>query len=308
VKTSASPDELSNLRVPKHTWRVSQRSDEGLSAFAALCLFALTFALMVGIRLAFSAVLAALRDLSMAEGQRLVSANLPALTLVQLLAMGTVIVVGLKLSDPDAPLREGLSLRPVRNLTLVLCLVAGACLQFPLAELANLLHQHVFGPEPLEQQLARQALLEAHSPLDGAIVVVCLVGLIPAAEELLFRGLLLFQLAHRYGPGFALLFSASLFGIIHLGAVPSVFAATAGLVLGAVALWTQSVWAGVALHAAVNAVPVLVPESVWPIHGFNVPSEQPEHLAPGLVLGLLTLAFCLLLWVRRLEGPRVSHD
>jgi hypothetical protein len=51
-----------------------------LSAFAALCLFALTFALMLGIRLAFSAVLAALRDVSMADGQRLLSANLSALT------------------------------------------------------------------------------------------------------------------------------------------------------------------------------------------------------------------------------------
>lgn len=296
------------MRVPKHTWRVSPRSEEGLSAFAALCLFALTFALMVGIRLAFSAILATLRDLSLGEGQRLLSANLAALTLVQLLAMATVIMVGLKLSDPDAPLREGLALRPVQTRTLVLSLLAGSCLQFPLAELANLLHQHVFGPESLEQQLARQALLEAHSPLDGAIVVICLVGLIPAAEELLFRGLLLFHLARRYGNGFALLFSACLFGVIHLGAVPSVFAFVAGLVLGAVALWTQSVWAGVALHAAVNAVPVLLPESIWPIHGFNVPSEHPEHLPAWLVLSLLTLAFCLLLWVRRLEGPKVSHD
>jgi membrane protease YdiL (CAAX protease family) len=271
-------------------------------------LFALTFALMVGIRLAFSAVLAALYGLSLGEGQRMISGNLAALTVVQLLAMATVVVLGLKLSDPDTPLREGLALRPVPTRTLVLCLLAGTCLQFPLAELANLLHHHVFGPEPLEHQLARQALLEAHSPLDGAIIVVSLVGLIPAAEELLFRGLFLFHLARRYGPGFALLFSSCLFGVIHLGAVPSVFAAAAGLVLGAVALWTQSVWAGVALHAAVNAVPVLLPESIWPIHGFNVPSERPEHLSAWLVLSLLTLAFCLLLWIRRLEGPKVSHD
>ncbi|HEX6244581.1 MAG TPA: CPBP family intramembrane glutamic endopeptidase, partial [Polyangiales bacterium] len=251
---------------------------------------------------------AALRDVSIAEGQRLVSGNLPALTLVQLLAMATVIVVGLKLSDPDAPLGEALSLRPVRSLTLVLCLLAGGCLQFPLAELANLLHHHVFGVEPLEQQLARQGLIEAHSPVGGAIVVVCLVALIPAAEELLFRGLMLFHLARRYGRGFALLFSACLFGLIHLGAVPSVFAAVAGLLLGALALWTQSVWPGVALHAAVNAVPVLLPESLWPIHGFNVPSEHAEHLPPALVLGALALACCLLLWVRHLEAARATDD
>lgn len=287
---------------------MSSKSDEGLSAFAAVCLFALTFALMLGIRLLFSAGAALVRDLSVAEGQRLVSGNLAALTVVQLLAMATVIVVGLKLSDPDAPLGEALALRPVRNRSLVLCMLAGACLQFPLAELSNLLHQHVFGPEPLEQQLARQALLEAHSWLEGAIVVTCLVALIPAAEELLFRGLFFFHLARRYGNGFALLFSACLFGVIHLGAVPSVFAAVAGLVLGALAWWTQSVWAGIALHASVNAVPVLLPESIWPIHGFNVPSDQPEHLPAWLTLGALALAICLLLWIRRLEAPEVRHE
>lgn len=279
-----------------------------MSAFAALCLFALTFALMLGIKLAFSALVAVLRDVSLAEGSRQVAGNLAALTLIQLLAMVTVVLAGLKLSDPDAPLFEALSLRPVRNRSLALCLLAGVCLQFPLAELANLLHQHVFGPDPLEHQLARQALIEAHSPLAGALVVVCLVAAVPLAEELLFRGLFLFHLARRYGRGFALLFSACLFGVIHFEPVPAAYAATAGLVLGALALATRSVWASVALHAAINAVPVLVPESAWPIHGFNVPSETPQHLPLWLVLPLLSLAICLLLWVRRLEAVRVRHD
>jgi membrane protease YdiL (CAAX protease family) len=279
-----------------------------LSGFAALCLFALTFALMLGIKLAFSALVAVLRDVSMGEGSRQVAGNLAALTLIQLLAMVTVVLAGLKLSDPDAPLLEALSLRPLRNLSLALCLVAGACLQFPLAELANLLHHHVFGPDALEQQLARQALIEAHSPLAGALVVACLVAAVPLAEELLFRGLFLFHLARRYGRGFGLLFSACLFGLVHFEPVPVAYAATAGLVLGGLALVTESVWASVALHAAINAVPVLLPESVWPIHGFNVPSETPQHLPPWLVLPLLSLAVCLLLWVRRLEAVAASHE
>lgn len=287
---------------------MSSKSDEGLSAFAALCLFALTFALMLGIKLAFSALVAVLRDLPLEEGSRQVAGNLAALTLIQLLAMVTVVLAGLKLSDPDAPVFEALSLRPLRTRSLALCLAAGACLQFPLAELANLLHQHVFGPDPLEHQLAKQALIEAHSPLAGALVVVCLVAAVPLAEELLFRGLFLFHLARRYGRGFALLFSACLFGVVHFEPVPAAYAFTAGLILGALALATQSVWASVALHAAVNAVPVLLPESAWPIHGFNVPSETPQHLPWWLVLPLLSLAVCLLLWVRRLEAMKVSHD
>jgi membrane protease YdiL (CAAX protease family) len=192
--------------------------------------------------------------------------------------------------------------------SLALCLLAGACLQFPLAELGNLLHQHVFGMEPLEAQLARQALIEAHGPLDGALVVICLVALVPFAEEALFRGLFMFGLTERYGRGFGILLSAALFGVIHFDVVAAVYAAVAGLVLGALALATESTWASAALHAAINAVPVLLPERLFPIHGFNVPSESPEHLPVSLVLPCLALGICLLLAVQRLEAKSVSHD
>jgi membrane protease YdiL (CAAX protease family) len=287
---------------------VSSKADEGLSAFAALFLFALTFVLMLGMPLVFSAISAAVHDVPLSEGARQVGGSLATLTLIQLLAMAVPIAAGLKLLDLGQPLSDLLALRPIRSRSLLLCLAAGMCLQFPLAELANQLHHHLLGIEPLDRQLAKQALIEAHSPLAGALVVLCLVALIPATEELLFRGLLMFHLARRYGAAFGILLSACLFGAIHREPVAVVYAAAAGLVLGALAHVTRSVWASIALHAAVNAVPVLLPESLWPIHGFNVPSELPQHLPLWLVLPLLSLAFYLLLWVRRLEAAEVRDD
>jgi membrane protease YdiL (CAAX protease family) len=287
---------------------VSRREDEGLSAFVAICLFALTLALMLGSRLGISALYALFADRPLAEAARSTGGSLPILTLIQLFAMGTAVSAGLKLRDDELSWSDALHLHPPHLASLALCLVAGVCLQFPLAELGNLLHQHVFGMEPLELQLARQALIEAHGPIQGAGVVLSLVALVPFAEEALFRGLFLFGLSERYGRGFGLLLSSALFGLVHLDVVAAVYAAAAGLVLGSLALATQSIWASVAVHAAVNAVPVLVPESVWPIHGLNVPSEQPQHLPAWLVLPALALAIGLLLTVQRIEAKSVSHD
>jgi len=288
---------------------VSRREDQGLSAFVAICLFVLTVALMLGVKLGISSLIALFGDQALGAAARRAASSLPTLTLIQLFAMGTTVAAGLRLSEPEEPWFSALHLRPLRLRSLALCLLAGVCLQFPLAELGNLLHQHVFGMEPLEVQLARQALLEAHGLLEGAGVVLSLVALVPFAEELLFRGLFMFGLSERYGRGFGLLLSAALFGVIHFDVVAAVYAALAGLMLGMLALGARSTWASTAVHAAINAVPVLLPERVFPIHGFNVPSEQPEHLPVWLVVPALVLGICLLLAVQRIEAKYVSpHD
>ena len=272
-----------------------------MPAFGALALLVLTAAMMYGLTLLVSVAYAWLHDLQLNAATGHIQRDLALLTLIQWASMGTALVVGLKLFDPDTPLPEALSLKPVRPVSLGVCLLAGACLQFPLTELSNALHAYVFGPDPLEQQLALQNMLEAHSLGSGALVVTCLVALVPLIEELLFRGLFLFGLERRYGPGFALLASACLFGIVHMGAVPAVYATVAGLCLGGLALTTRSVWPGIALHAAINAVPVLLPERLLAVHGFNVPSMSATHLPPALVWPPLLVGLALLVSVRRIE-------
>src|SRR5262249_40217464 len=101
----------------------------------------------------------------------------------------------------------------------------------------------------------------------------------------------------------ALIASSVLFGLMHIlgGPVPALYATAAGFLLGQLALWTRSVFPGIALHAAVNAVPVLLPEHLVAIHGFNVPSPQPSHLTPWIVWPAAALGLTLLAWVRRIE-------
>jgi len=227
--------------------------------------------------------------------------DLVNLTLAQVVGMGLALVIGLAWFGPDQSYPEALHLRPIRARSAALGLLAGACLQFPLAELANVLHHYVLGPDPLETQLALQRMIEAPSLGRGMIVVCCVVAAVPVMEELFFRGFVLFGLRARYGDGAAVLGSACLFGISHLNAVAAVYATAAGIVLGILALRTRSTWPGIAMHAAVNAMPVLLPERLFPLRGFNVPSVEPTHLGLWLVLPTLLLGGLLLAWVDRIE-------
>ncbi len=231
-----------------------------------------------------------------------VQSDLVSLTAAQLVGMGLSLWMGLRWFGSDAPLLRHLSLFAIRRRTAALCLFSGACLQFPLTELSNLLHHYVLGPDSLERQLALQQMIEAPSMARGLLVITCLVALIPTMEELFFRGFLLFGMRERYGAVPAVLGSACLFGVSHLNAVAAVYATVAGLVLGWLALRTRSIWPGIALHAAVNAMPVLLPERLFPVRGFNVPSIVPLHLPMLLVLSSLGVGALLLAWAAKVES------
>ena len=84
-----------------------------------------------------------------------------------------------------------------------------------------------------------------------------LAGLIaPAAEELLFRRLLLRRL-RPYGERFALVASALCFGLFHGNLNQFFYAFLLGLVLAELALSTGCLWQAVLLHALVNLFSIL---------------------------------------------------
>ena len=118
----------------------------------------------------------------------------------------------------------------------------------------------------------------------GISVLFALVLVAPVTEELLFRGWLLRDLEHRYGTLPALLWSSALFGLVHLEASAVLYATLAGLVLGAVALRTRSTLGSIAMHAGVNALPLLLPTTLLRIEGFNTLGQQVEHISPWLLV------------------------
>ena len=91
------------------------------------------------------------------------------------------------------------------------------------------------------------------------ILASCVV--VPVAEELLFRGIVQKRCARLAGEHVGLLFSALLFGIIHVNLVQFLYAAVLGLVLGVIVQKTKKVSLAVVGHAMANLIAILRAET-----------------------------------------------
>ena len=189
---------------------------------------------------------------------------------------------------PRLPWTADLGLLPAPRLALALAVLAGLALQLPLSEIGNAVHE--LTPRDLAHERAVRELLDVGSPLEGFAVVGAFVLVAPLMEELLFRGLLLPRLVRAHGVPAGLVVSAALFALVHGRPAPMAYALAAGLVLGALRLRFRSVVPCVALHAATNAVPVLVPPELLRLPGVNVVSEELLHVPLAWLLPAIAVA------------------
>ncbi len=202
----------------------------------------------------------------------------------QLVGAALLLFFGLRIFARETPIRDALGLEPVPVTVVALAAVAGFALQFPLAELGNLLRE-IF-PVPIEEELARRVMFDPVDPIARLGVVVSAVAMAPLSEELVFRGLFLRLLDARYGRAVAIALTAFLFGAAH-GGHAFAYAAIAGVYLALVAYATGSTLAALIVHAASNAVPVVLSSRVVTIRGFNT-IGQVHHL-PWWVVGITSL-------------------
>ena len=116
------------------------------------------------------------------------------------------------------------------------------------------------GYHPVHQDVALMAgKVSVDMRILLALLVVCVA---PFVEELVFRGVLLSGLASRMHIGWAMLFSAIVFGCVHLPDFKFAWYPVPALVLlGLVLAWlrvrTRSLWPSITLHAANNFFAVL---------------------------------------------------
>ena len=112
------------------------------------------------------------------------------------------------------------------------------------------------GPLGLQQRISQldshaHAMAYATTPLVLATHWIIAVGFGPILEELLFRAFLYRAWAERYGWVVALFLTAVLFGALH----PNFFGAFLGSILfTCVYRRTESLWAGIIVHATTNAL------------------------------------------------------
>lgn len=276
-----------------------------LTPLQALGLTALAVALSQGLLVGLAG-LRMLRGASWEAAARTVSADAFSLAACAFLGFGAAILLGLRRLRP-APIQSvrelagRLELEPRPAPVLALASVAGLAMQLPLAEIGNVV-QELF-PRGTAERLAELERLRAEGPLEGLGLALAFVVVAPLVEEALFRGVILPGLAEDQlaRVPHAIVGSALLFAVMHLRADAVAYAFVAGLVLGAVRVWTGSLLPCVALHAANNAVPLLFPPEVLRLEGFNVVRDEVLHVPAAPLVASLVVAVVALGALAQLE-------
>jgi membrane protease YdiL (CAAX protease family) len=96
-------------------------------------------------------------------------------------------------------------------------------------------------------------------PASIAVSAVLVIAVLtPLWEEVLFRGAFLDGLSRRLRPAAAIILSAALFAAVHVVPLSFPYLFTLGIALALVRRFHQNLWAPILLHAANNALVVLL--------------------------------------------------
>lgn len=132
----------------------------------------------------------------------------------------------------------------------------------------------------------------------GGIVVEILAScvVVPAAEELLFRGSILKRVSMMAGERIGIVCSAVLFGLIHMNLVQFIYATLLGALLAVFVVKTRRVLLAVIGHASANLIAVLRAET-----GMLDFSYQPDFAGVGFSLAMAALG-TVAAWLLFREG------
>lgn len=211
-----------------------------------------------------------------------------------------VAAIGWAVSRTGLPWSEALGLRSLPSGTLVplVLVLFGAVTVF--SELYVLIQHLAPVPESIERLL--RELMEIRGPVDLLATVGVAIIAAPILEEALFRGVLLRQMVGGRGYRSGIAWTAVFFALFHLHnpwqVVPTFFL---GLLLAWVVMTTGTLLASIVLHAAFNAVSLIL---------FSIPlKEAPtESAVPWFVAGVVGLLLlgsgALLAGMIRLEDAK----
>lgn len=184
----------------------------------------------------------------------LLSAGLLALSASSLL--GSVYYVGLR---PRQLSWGRVGLKPVAPLAIGFGLLIGM-LYIPVNLFINTSVLNLLNIEMTQEAINGPLNISSDTSLPIAFLLILLAGVIvPFAEEVFFRGVLLDWLRWRYGVGVGIIVSSIVFGVLHVNPGSIISISILGLLCAVAAHKTGSIWTAVAIHAGNNIVAVLLP-------------------------------------------------
>ena len=180
-----------------------------------------------------------------------------------LMALGCVLLQRMRHVDWST---LGVQSTTVRGLlAAILAFIIYAVISEGIARLTEIDPQGELGRRLMQQLVPADA---STSYLVFAVAFICVI--VPAAEELLFRGFLITWLRERSNAAIAVIVSAPIFAVVHgyflepggefgLFATAQIF--VLGLLLGWLAVWSRSLWPPILLHIINNSVGIAV--AIW---------------------------------------------
>lgn len=183
-----------------------------------------------------------------------------------------------------------------------------------------------FGVFLFLQILTQQALSSLKLPVQGLDISVSTgwellawiasLGILPAVtEEFAFRGIVLGIYERHLRPFWAILLSATLFGVLHMQVAFFYFYIGLGVILGWAVYRSRSIWPGILIHFTQNSLAVLL-DYVQKVHpGFLIRLGLPETGGDflgswGLVaaVSLLIFLLCLFSFARLTKGRALVSE
>lgn len=175
-------------------------------------------------------------------------------------------------------------------------LLVGLLLQLPALWVDGWLTEH--WPLGVEEQSRQLALFSFQSTAHKAAFVIAATLIGPMVEEVFCRGALFRTLRRSYSPWATVVITTFSFAALHLDPRYALNAALCGFVLGALRLWSGTLWVSLAAHVAFNSVTTVALLGGWVKLG---ELQEPLAIHWGL-LGAIMLALLLLVLYKRSQG------
>lgn len=114
--------------------------------------------------------------------------DIVTITAARVLAVSAVLFAMLRVHEPESSVRKVVGLRRPAILVVLLAAVVGAALAIPASWLSSLVADHL--PKQPEEQEMLEKLFSAETPGKRAFIALSVGAIIPACDELFFRGAL----------------------------------------------------------------------------------------------------------------------
>lgn len=153
---------------------------------------------------------------------------------------------------------ERLSLNKTTPFLLIVSFILGFSLQFTVGYILSLIEKTGAITDTLSKYSEYMEVIMNNQSIVLKIIIVGILA--PLLEELIYRGLVFYQLSKNIPLAYALIIQALLFGIVHMNIIQSSYAFVLGLLLGITLIWSRSIFLPAAIHIGMNLTGVILSE------------------------------------------------